>query len=126
MFLLTITIFVLDWLKATYFLHRYHGIFVIIRTVFLPLAGILIMKYSVTPKIFKIFLLVYLSLWGGYFLIKIAISGLTHYHLVSISKENSVSYPVDYLLFTKLLTPFPFIFFWLADRIFYVQQKKQS
>ena len=126
MLLLTVTIFVLDWLKATYFLHKYHGVFVLIRTIFLPLAGILIMKYSVTPKIFRIFLFVYLLLWGGYFLIKLAIPLLSKYHLLSVSSIKVASYPVDYLLFTKLLTPFPFIFFWLVDRIFYIQQKKQS
>lgn len=118
-------IFVLDWLKATYFLHKYHAVFVVIRTIFLPVVGIGIMKYSVTAKMFKVFLLVYLLFWAGYFLLKFTILELINHHILS-SAVTGANYPLEYLLFTKLLTPFPFIFFWLADRIFYVQQKKQS
>ncbi|UEG49899.1 hypothetical protein LK994_00240 [Ferruginibacter lapsinanis] len=123
---MTVTVFVLDWLKATYFLHKYHALFVIIRTVFLPITGIVVMKYSVTGKMFRIFLLVYLLLWGGYFLSKLIILGLGHFHLATISPEAAINFTRDYLVFTKLLTPFPFIFFWMVDRIFYQQQKKQS
>ncbi len=126
MLALTICAFFIDWLKATYFLHTFHSFFVVLKTLIWPLGGILIMKFYVSKKGFRLFLLVYLSLWAGYFLIKFIFFLLIKFHLAQVTNRDSFNFLLGYMYFTKLLTPIPFIFLWLVDRIFYTEQKKQS
>lgn len=126
MLLLTISVFVIDWLRANYSVYGNHSIFIIFKTLFFPIAGIILMKFSVTPKCFKLFLIVYLSLWASFFLLKFIFFAGAGLHLITVSRDVWYKNSLLYLDYIKLSTPIPFIFFWMVDRIFFVEQKKQS
>jgi hypothetical protein len=97
-----------------------------LKTVFFPITGIILMKFSVEPKSFKLFLIAYLSFWVGYFLLKLLLFAGVSLHFFNMTPKERFDYGAIYLDFTKLVTPIPFIFFWMVDRIFFVKQKKQS
>jgi len=126
MLLLTISVFAINLLKYNYFQHKFHSFFIIFQTVFFPVTGIILMKYSVGAKSFKLFLITYLSFWAGYFLLKLILFAGVSLHVITLTPKERFDYAAIYLDFTKLTTPIPFIFFWMVDKIFFIEQKKQS
>lgn len=124
--LLTISVFTINWLKYNYFQDKFHSFFIIFQTVFFPITGTILMKYSVGPKSFKFFLFTYLSFWAVYFLLKYSLIAGNSLHLFALTPKDRFDITATYMEFTKLATPIPFIFFWILDRIFFVEEKKQS
>ncbi len=114
-------LFVLDWMKATIFAVEYHSFFVWFKTFFLVAGGTLIMYFTIQKPFFKTFLIVYLSLWFVYFMLKkvLPLSGIED--LAFQGKIESF-----YQNITQLFTPLPFIIFWLLNRVFLVQNKPSS
>lgn len=106
-------LFLIDWLKATVFAVQYHDFFAWFKTFFLVGGGITIMFLSLPKPLFKTFLAVYLSMWFIYFVLK---KMLAYTHLFSSEKQALLA--DQYVHFTQILTPLPFIIFWLLNRVF--------
>ncbi len=116
MLILYIGLFFFDYLKAVVFPDKNHALVIWLKTFFLVSAGVIIMKMTLEKKVFKNFIAIYLSLWLIYYAIKI-IAKLPIDH----SKETTFSankVMLFYLNITQLLTPFPFFFFWVLNRVF--------
>ena len=111
----------IDVLKATVFVVNYHSFFTWFKTFFLVGGGILIMYFTVEKSFFKTFLVIYLSTWFAYFLLK----KFLPYTGVEQLKEQLGGNKVMafFLNVTQLYTPLPFILFWLIHRVFKVQEK---
>lgn len=113
-----IILFVLDWMKATIFAVEYHSFFVWFKTFFLVAGGTLIMYFTIQKPFFKTFLIVYLSLWFIYFILKKVLPNIGVEDLAFQSRIE-----VFYQNITQLFTPLPFIVFWLLNRVFGTQNK---
>lgn len=118
MVLLYIGLFIFDYLKAVTFplLHPYHSKIIFLKTVFMVLGGIGIMKLTLEYRVFKIFISIYAVLWIIYYAIKL-IANLRG-DQSSTSTFSSANIMLFYLYITQLLTPFPFFFFWMINRVF--------
>ena len=116
MLALYIALFGLDYLKSHIFpiTHHYHSLLIWIKTFVMVVAGVLIMKYTLEKKIFQTFIYIYLSLWAIYYIIKWA----TKFTEPTEAFFSSNKIMLLYLSVTQLLTPFPFFFFWILNRVF--------
>ena len=108
-------LFLFDYLKAYVFPVKNHSLFVWLKTAFLVLGGMLIMKITLEKKVFKTFITIYASLWVIYYIIK-WIAKLPVSMPESMFSANKTM--LFYLNVTQLLTPFPFFFFWVLNRVF--------
>lgn len=118
MLLLYIGMFVFDYLKAvTYPLnHPKHALIIWLKTLFMVAGGIGIMKLTLEKRVFKTFISIYIVLWIIYYIIK---------WIAKLPGDQSVEHTFSankvmlfYLSITQLLTPFPFFFFWVLNRVF--------
>lgn len=118
MLLLYIGLFVFDYLKAvTYPLqHPFHPKVIWLKTIFLVLGGISIMKLTLEKKVFNIFFSIYAVLWIIYYAIKFGAKLKGDLSAESTFSSNNIM--LFYLNITQLLTPFPFFFFWVLNRVF--------
>ena len=115
MLALYIGLFVFDYLKAVVYPVKHHSLVVWLKTFFLVIAGIGIMKFTLEKRVFKTFIVIYISLWVIYYVIKL-ISRFPIQLSEQYLQANKVM--LFYLNITQLLTPFPFFFFWVLNRVF--------
>lgn len=113
--LLYVGLFVFDYLKSAVFPVKNHSLVIWLKTVFLVSAGILIMKLTLEKKVFNTFLIIYISLWVIYYVIK-GIGKFPNQFSEAYFQDNKVM--MFYLNITQLITPFPFFFFWVLNRVF--------
>lgn len=105
----------LDYLKAFVFPVQHHGILIWSKTAVLVAGGILIMRLTLETRTFRLFIVCYLGLWIGYYVLKTVVSKFG-----GEANENSVNLNnvlVVYLNVTQLITPFPFFLFWVINRV---------
>jgi len=112
MILLVLCLLAFDWARNNYYKNMHDSPLIKAKTVFIILAGIAIMRLTVTKSGFKIFLIGYILLWMIYLALAMAEK---HAYLHNISPR--------YLETIPLMTPLPFIFFWLVDRVFFSEKK---
>jgi hypothetical protein len=110
-----ICLLILDWLKGIIFPIYHHGLFVRIKTVTLIVGGILIMRYTLSKKVFNKFAAIYIILWLIYFLLELFV----HYGPGIMSELL-----IQYLFYTQLMTPLPFIIYWIVATAYEEQSKK--
>ncbi len=109
----------MDYLKAVIYplKHPSHSLIIWLKTFFLVSGGILIMWLTLEKRVFKTFLIIYCALWAIYYIIKwIAKLPATAQATESAFSANKMM--LFYLNITQLLTPFPFFFFWVLNRVF--------
>ncbi len=110
---LVIGLLILDWMRNFYFAEQTNAPLIRIKALFTIIAGTLIMKKFLSLKGFRIFLIGYSCFWIVYFVLNIAAS-----HLRMLTGT---------FLFYKetmpLVTPLPFIFFWLIDKVFLLKKE---
>jgi hypothetical protein len=89
-----------------------------VRLIMIPtiIGGLIALKYLVPPKPFKIFLVVYFSLWIVRYMILFAANNLGEVHLFNRTFRFDMIIANYYKTASRLETPLPFIIFWL---IFY-------
>jgi hypothetical protein len=108
-------LFIFDYLKAVVYPVKHHSLVIWLKTFFLVSAGILIMWLTLEKRVFKTFLVIYLALWAIYYIIKLIAKFPTQ---VSENALQAHKVMLFYLNITQLLTPFPFFFFWVVNRVF--------
>ncbi len=116
MLALYICFFALDLLKSTVFLADRYLFLIRYQTLFLIVSGILIMKLTLQKQSFHFFIVLYAGVWLIYFFVKlytVAASGDLAY---TILQRNSIL--AGFLVYTQLLTPFPFLVFWFLNRVY--------
>ncbi len=110
---LVLILFFLDWLRNTYYQGQEISPVARIRTIFVFIAAIAIMKLCTTRRGFKIFLIAHLLLWGIF------------YGLIFLTMHKVTTKSGEALEFYKNLipleTPLPLIFFWFVDQLFFVE-----
>lgn len=116
---LYILLFFLDWLKATVFLTHYHNLILQLKTLALVLGGVAIMWYTLPRNVFTKFIIVYSILWVIYIILKIAIHKTESYS--EGTTNNILSY---YLYYTQLISPLPFILYWLVARVYQANEEE--
>lgn len=116
MLALYIALFGLDYLKSHVFPipHPYHSLLIWLKTFVMVVAGVWVMKFTLEKKIFQTFIYIYLSLWVIYYIIK----WVTKFTEPTEELFSSNKVMLLYLSVTQLLTPFPFFFFWILNRVF--------
>ena len=116
MLALYIALFGLDYLKSHVFpaSHPYHSMLIWLKTFVMVVAGVWVMKFTLEKKIFQTFIYIYLSLWVIYYIIK----WVTKFTEPTEALFSSNKIMLLYLSVTQLLTPFPFFFFWILNRVF--------
>jgi len=122
MLALVICILIFDWVRNNYFPGSAVSPVARIRTIFIIVAGIAIMKFSTTSKGFKLFVISYLGLWATYYILNFAANHTIH-------RENIAEAVSYYMGLVQLETPLPFVFFWFIDRLFFAESpllKKQQ
>jgi hypothetical protein len=113
---LSIALLLLGWARNSYYAGQVESPLIRVRTFLVIIAGIVIMKKSLTIKGFKVFLIGYVGLWMIYFLLKIlanhikAITGIVAYYNEIIPLE----------------TPLPLVFFWVLDQVFFIEKKESN
>lgn len=108
---------IFDWLKSTIFRINHHGLVIIAKSAFLLIGGIFSMWLTMNRIAFRKFLLVYGIVWGIYLVLRVfeKISGY-----FSIFKGFNFSEAgANYIQYVQLLTPFPFILFWVIARVYF-------
>ncbi len=117
MLALYICLFGFDYLKAEVFpsTSRYHSWMIWLKTFFLVTAGTGIMYLTLERGVFKTFFKIYLILWIIYFLIKWISKVPIQLSLPYLKGEKVMLF---YMNITQILTPFPFFFFWVLNRVF--------
>jgi hypothetical protein len=113
---LTIALLLLGWVRNSYYSGQVESPLIRVRTFLVIIAGIVIMKRSLTIKGFKVFLIGYVGLWMCYFLLKILAN-----HIKMLS--GVVIYYNDMI---PLETPLPLIFFWVLDQVFFIEKKESN
>lgn len=74
------------------------------------------MYLTLDQKMFKVFIVVYLSLWIVYKVIQwIVLKSGAAINENTVSSNNLL---LAYLNITQLITPFPFFLFWVLNRVF--------
>ncbi len=104
-----------DYLKAVVFPVKHHSLFIWLKSVFLVVGGIAVMKITLEKRVFKIFILIYVSLWIIYYILK-WVAKFPDQPTEFTFAANKVM--LFYLSITQLLSPFPFFFFWMLNRVF--------
>ena len=112
--LLLIGILSIDWIRNVYFPGEVISPMARIRTIFVIVAGIIIMKISVTKKGFQLFSISYVLLWLIYYI-------LDYLNLHSTHFRDALQF---YQQLIPLESPLPFIFFWFVDRLFFLKEQK--
>ena len=115
MLALYVGLFVFDYLKAVVFPVKHHSLVIWLKTFFLVAGGVAIMKITLEYRIFKTFITIYVVLWVFYYVLKWA-SKFPDQPLERYFQANKLM--LFYLNITQLLTPFPFFFFWVLNRVF--------
>lgn len=115
MLALYLCLFFLDYLKAKVFPVENHALLIWIKTFLMVGGGILIMKMTLQKNVFKTFLIIYAILWVVYYLMKWIAKFPDQPTEFSFSANKAMLF---YLNVTQLLTPFPFFFFWVLNRVF--------
>ena len=106
----------LDFLKATVFLVNYHSSFTWFKTFFLVGGGIVIMYITLEKSFFKTFLVIYLSGWFVYFILK---KFLPYTGVEQLNEQLGGNKVMAFFLnLTQLYTPLPFILFWVINKVF--------
>lgn len=115
-------LFFLDWLKSTLSLGADHSFLIRFQTIFLIVAGVAIMKFTLPKNAFSTFIVLYASVWAAYFLVKLSIiaSGGA---LTNGTHTNTIL--SVYLKFTQVITPFPFFAFWLLNRVYLMHSEEK-
>ncbi len=114
MLILYLGLFFFDYLKGFVFPVKHHGVFVWLKTAFMVVAGISIMKFTLEKRVFKIFITIYASIWVIYYILK----WITKFSGPSEFLFSANKLMLFYLNITQILTPFPFFFFWILNRAF--------
>ena len=114
MLALVICILIFDWVRINYFADEVITPIARIKTIFVVIVGTIIMKISTTPKGFKIFIISYLGLLAIYYILNFMATHTTY----RVKFADILSF---YKELIPLETPLPFIFFWLVDRLFFVE-----
>jgi hypothetical protein len=110
----------LDWLKATIFLVHFHSAILKLKEIILVGGGLLLMKITLpSKKAFTAFALIYSILLVIYYLLKVLIHYAPHGTAETISNILN-----QYLLYTELMTPLPFIIYWIVVKVYEEQNKK--
>jgi hypothetical protein len=112
---LTICIVFLNWARNHYFPGQTLSPIARIITIVVILGGIIIMKLTFTDNGFKLFLVLYLSLWLVYWILNFLVAH-------NIYSGRSVELFSFYKGLIPLTTPLPFIFFWFVDRLFFTEK----
>ena len=118
MLVLYIGLLSFDYLKAVVYPsnNTHHSLIIWLKTFFLVVGGILIMKLTLEYRVFKVFISIYLSLWLIYYLIKLIAKLPGEQSAERTFSANKMM--LFYLSITQLITPFPFFFFWVLNRVF--------
>jgi hypothetical protein len=117
---LFICLLFLDWLKASSFLVQFHSIITPVKNITLVVGGMLIMKYTLSPKAFKNFCFVYAFLWLIYILIRLS------FHKAGNETAGSNKALMSYLHYTQLLTILPFIIYWFIVKAFENNEQNEA
>jgi hypothetical protein len=109
-------VFMFAWLKSTVFVADRYLFLIRYQSLFVIITGILIMKLTLQKQAFIFFIVLYTITWVIYFILKF-------YLIVGGGEPANNMLPLDpalgaYLTFTQLLTPFPFLVFWLLNRVY--------
>lgn len=121
MVILQFCLFGLDWYKTTVAVGTFHSFLIWFQTFFLIISGWLIMKLTLQKQPFQLFTFVYGILWTFYFLLKYLILKLifiitgSSAYLISVQTSQPL---VIYLKYSQLLTPLPFLIFWLLYQVY--------
>ena len=110
MLVLVVIYFVFDYLKSTYFLTNYHGLFIRLRTFTLIAGGIFTIYLSFEKRVFKLFCYFYTALWFFYLLLKAAHVGLAKMSIISLA-ESLGTFAYSYSNFTQIFSITPFVVF---------------
>jgi hypothetical protein len=111
MIVLIICLLFFNWVKNTYYPNQAVSPIARIRTIFVFIAGIIIMKLSTTNSGFKIFIIAYLILWGIFY----GLIFITN-HKIGVKSDEMLDFYKDLI---PLETPLPLIFFWFVDKLFF-------
>lgn len=108
----------LEYARDHFYAGQVNAPLIRIRTLVIIIGSIVIMKLTFTAKGFKLFILVYTSLWLIYFSLLLS-SKFIH--------ANQLIRLLDwYKDITFLSTPLPLIFFWIVDRMYNTVKKQES
>lgn len=91
-----------------------------LRLIIVPtiIGGILALKYLVSPKTLRIFLVIYASLWALRYLFLFLGEQLGEVYLFNKSFRFDLIISSYYRTISRLETPLPFIIFWFIHYIF--------
>ncbi|CAN5355062.1 hypothetical protein BH09BAC2_BH09BAC2_21300 [soil metagenome] len=111
-------LYFIDFINFTLLKERYHFIFSILKFVVLISMGVYILRKSLSQSLVKYFVIVYISLWVLFFLMKMIVVGTGNPIIgnSTVHLERGLDY---YLRITQLLTPLPVIFFYFLNRLMY-------
>jgi hypothetical protein len=116
---LTGGIIFLDWIRHYYFPIQIISPVARIKTIFIIISGIIIMRLTFTSRGFNLFLILYLGLWLIYW----ALNFIAVHNIYSGKLNEAFAFYKDVM---PLLSPLPFIFFWFVDRLFFYEEKSSS
>jgi hypothetical protein len=89
----------------------------IIKTLFLILVGALVMTITLPKNVFTIFLMCYILLWMCYLIVKFLLPVFWPKNITE-GAFSSAKLLLYYTKITQILTPLPFLLFWLLYRIY--------
>jgi hypothetical protein len=91
-----------------------------LRLIILPtiIGGILALKYTVSPKTLRVFLIIYASLWALRYLFLFLGEQLGEVYLFNKSFRFDLIMASYYRTVSRLETPLPFIIFWFINYLF--------
>ncbi len=108
-------VLIFDFLKANVLPSNQYPFIVRLQTLFLIVSGVIIIRFSVSKKAFHYFIILYAAIWLTYFLLKLVVFAMAN--IQNQTFESNAFIPF-FLKTTQLLTPLPFIVFWLLNRVY--------
>jgi hypothetical protein len=116
--------FVFDYLKGGIFLVNHHFLMVKLKTYSFMFGAVVLMIYTLDINSFKRFAIFYLTLFIVFFALKYLSIEMSIIHL-----PNEYIYTneilLNYLNIIQLFTPLPLIFFWVLNRIYFVNRIRE-
>ena len=111
---LVICSFIFSWFNISSDFHNISGSLYQVKPIMIPtiIGGIIALKYTIPAKAFKIFLIVYFTLWALRFLVLFVAANIGDVHLFEKTFHLDLIIANYYKTASRLETPLPFVLFW--------------
>lgn len=123
--LLLICSLIFSWFNINSDFHNLPGSLYGVRPIIIPtiIGGLIALKYTVPARSFKIFLIVYFSLWAVRYIVLFAANNIGTVYLFGKTFHLDLIIANYYKTASRLETPLPFVLFWFIY-FFYTKIEK--